>query len=335
MKLNTDLYDPADLTGYARRDVEEWERSKGTLAQFLPNTTVDDISVRFAKGNRGMTPLAEFRAYDAETAIAGGARGERVTVDMPALGLKTRISEEDQLRSRSASAEVRLNTIEATAEQNVRAVANRMELARGQVLATGVLAIDQDDFKATVNFGRDPAMNAVAATLWNQTGATILDDLEAWQSAYVDTNNGEEPAIALVSQKLISTLARSEEFRALAKNSTDVSLVSVEFINDVLSSFGFPRLQKFDRKVGGVRVLPENKILFLPESPESGLGSSTWGVTLEADKPTYGIAEEDRPGIVVGTYENEDPEGIWVRSAAIGMPILANPNLAMVAQVIA
>lgn len=335
MKLNTDLYDPALLTGYARGEAEDWERSKGTLAQFLPNITVDDISVRFTKGNRGLTPLAEFRAYDSETAIAGGARGERVTVDMPPLGLKTRIGEEEQLRSRNASPEVQLNTIESTAQKNVRAVSDLMERARGQVLSTGVLTIDQDDFKATVDFGRDPAMNAVAATLWDQTGAKILDDLEAWQSAYVDTNNGEEPAVALVSQKLISTLARSDEFRALAKNSTDVSLVSVDFINDVLSSFGFPRLQKFDRKVRGVRVLPENKIVFLPESPESGLGSSTWGVTLEADKPTYGIAEEDRPGIVVGTYETEDPEATWVRSTAIGMPILANPNLAMVAQVIA
>ena len=47
---------------------------------------------------------------------------------------------------------------------------------------------------------------------------------------------------------------------------------------------------------------------------------------LEAVDPAYGIAEEDRPGIVVGAYQEDDPKSTWVRANAIGMPVVGDAN---------
>ena len=53
MTLWTDLIDPATLTGYARRSLEEYEAEKGSLARWLPNREVADTVVRFVSGQKG------------------------------------------------------------------------------------------------------------------------------------------------------------------------------------------------------------------------------------------------------------------------------------------
>ena len=51
--LWTDIIDPADLTGYARESLADYERRQGSLAVFLPNREVADIVARFVtKGSK-------------------------------------------------------------------------------------------------------------------------------------------------------------------------------------------------------------------------------------------------------------------------------------------
>ena len=64
MALWTDVIDPATLTGYARASLADYEASRGTLARWLPNRGVADISVRFVQGASGLIDVANFRAFD-------------------------------------------------------------------------------------------------------------------------------------------------------------------------------------------------------------------------------------------------------------------------------
>ena len=50
MPLWTDIIDPAELTGYARASLADYEATRGTLAQYLPNREVADVVVRFVQG---------------------------------------------------------------------------------------------------------------------------------------------------------------------------------------------------------------------------------------------------------------------------------------------
>ena len=60
MPLWTDIIDPAELTGYARASLADYEATRGTLAQYLPNREVADVVVRFVQGSTGLVEAAQF-----------------------------------------------------------------------------------------------------------------------------------------------------------------------------------------------------------------------------------------------------------------------------------
>jgi hypothetical protein len=59
------------------------------------------------------------------------------------------------------------------------------------------------------------------------------------------------------------------------------------------------------------------------------------GLTLEAQEPDYQLAAAEQPGVVVGNFRTTDPIALWTHAAAIGLPIMANPDLTFVADVAA
>jgi hypothetical protein len=122
------------------------------------------------------------------------------------------------------------------------------------------------------------------------------------------------------------------------------TLLSQQAISDALVAFGLPPLYVYYAQANtyagaATAVLPANKVFLLPApvTPDdyegTQLGGTFWGTTAESQLPEYGIEESDQPGIVVGTYHDPDPVGLWTKAASIGVPIMANPNLAMAATV--
>lgn len=346
MPLWTDIVDPATLTGYARASLTDYEARKGTLAVFLPNRTVPDIIARFVAGQSGLLDAAEFHAYDTETPIGSGEERKRQLIELPKLGRKTRVSEYDQLRSRGRDSDENvLQTVLRQAAINARAVSDRMEVARGAVINAGIAAIDENGFLANSDFGRDPSLTVTADVLWSVSAtASPLSNFRTWCDIMGDLN-GERPGAALMSQRAFNAMTTCAEFRALAATTAGTpAIVTRDYVQQVLTSFNLPPVIVFDRKVrvaGTVRrVIPDNKVFLLPapvdpnDAEGTDLGGTWWGQTLESSEPNYDIAEEDRPGIVMGNYKDDDPLGVWVKSSAIGLPVLANANLSLAATVL-
>lgn len=340
MALWTDVVTPLELTTAARMSLEERDRDAGSLSRFLPNTQVDDLVVTLSADRNGLSEAAEFRAYDAETPIGAVPGGKRITVELPPLGQKVRVSEYDQLRQRgNANPAVVKNSIGKVTLRTARGVADRMELLRGQVLATGKATINENQFIAEQDFGRDADMTVTAANPWGTAeSANPLEDLLAWVQAYTD-KNGEAPGALLMSSKAFHSLMRVESLRKMTTTAHQPLMVPAEFVRATFEAYGLPPIEIYDRKVrvGGQnrRVVDEKVALLLPAGGDaSDLGVTFWGSTLESTDPNYGIAEDDRPGIVVGALKDYDPMGVWVHAAAIGMPVLADANLAMAATVL-
>ncbi|CAB0972603.1 hypothetical protein FRC0482_01474 [Corynebacterium diphtheriae] len=334
MKLWTDLVTPLELSEVARMTVEERERQRISLAAWLPNTTVDDLNVRLETAANGLVETAEFRAYDAETPIGAAPGGKRVTIELPALGQKLRVSEYDQLRMRSANSDKFKQSVGERAKQVSAAVADRMELLRGEVLVSGKAVIKENQFIAEADFGRDSDLTITVANMWDKPDtATPLSDLQSAVEKYV-AKNGVNPGKLVMSRKAVSTLLRVDEIRKAATGNTP-SMVTIDYVKTLFESFGLPEIEIYDRMVRqngkSVRVIDEKVALILPppaSEVDNDLGKTFWGTTLEASDPRFGIAEDDRPGIVAGAYKDDDPMGVWVKAAAIGMPVLANANLA-------
>ncbi|WGW12746.1 major capsid protein [Saxibacter everestensis] len=324
MELWTDIINPADLTGFARETAETYDQ--GSLAALLPNIPVDDVVFSWNVGEK-VTDVAEYRSFDAETPIGNAPGVEQKTARLAPLGLKKRFSEYDQLRRRSANSP---ETVQAAADrlaaEVARATVDRAERARGEALVTGKLAINENGFIQNVDFGRRADFTITAVTLWSAAGASPLDDLEAWNAAYIE-ENGTAPTSILVSSRVMSALVKKLRDQLGAGAPT---VFTRNNANEIIAGYGLPVPTVYDRRVGGARVTADDRVIFAG----TGVGGTVWGTTVEADDPRYNLTGGDLPGMVVGAYNADDPATKWVRANAIALPILGDPNLSLAARVL-
>lgn len=346
----TELVEPVELTGYARARLEDYERRKnGSLAAWLPNETIPDIVARFEVGATGLQPVAEFIGYDAETPLGSLPGKQRVTIELPKLGQKRRVSEYEQIRARGKQANVVLRpSIDRHTESLVDAISDRMEYERGYAIENASLLIDDETgFKQSGDWGRAAEHEIDVSDVreyWHDTDADPILDLIDAKDQFIATN-GFGPGTILTSTKVLGLLMRHPSFAALVGlgNVAGVpQIVTVDKINEVLSSFDLPRISIYDRMVnfrGTITKVLDPKFLFLLPTPGGEvdgvhLGATYWGETLEASEPEYNISELDRPGIVVGTWKTRDPIAVWVHAAAIGLAALGDANLSVRLQVL-
>ena len=338
MALITDLITPAELTGYARESLSAYEERKGSLSRWLPNRMVEDIVVRFVAGQNGLVDEAKFRAYGAAPETGRYQPGKRVILELPALGQNVPLDEYTKLRARNASDDAVIRHLTSQTDTAVRAVADAIERMRGIVLTTGKATINQANFKSEDDFGRDVDMAPTAGTLWTASGATVLDDLNAWGDKYTEVN-GEKPGVILVSTRVARLISRAPEFQLKLVDGASRA-AGLSDVNDILAGQDLPSLEIFDRRTKAGRVIPDDRLFLLPAAvgsdawEDTELGGTFWGLTESATKESWDIAESDQPGIVVAGFEGEKPgEPTEVISDAIGLPVLANANLSMVAKV--
>ena len=339
MELTTEYATPAELTGFAREALADREVNQPSLSRWLPYRVINDLQFRFRRGSDGLTEAAAYRAYDAETRIGKRPGVAQVSGELPPLGEKLRMTEYQQLRQRNLPDAI-TDQVYDDARRLTNKIIARLELARADALVDGVVTIEEDDVQATVDFERNPAHSVTAATAWTNPAAPVLEDLEAWNQVYVDAN-GISPGSILTSTRVMSMLMRSEQLRGQLGN-TSAALLTRNQVNALLEGLGLPAVTTYDARLvdpSGTarRVIPDDRFLFLPEpvdpNGESELGATLLGQTLESEEADYALQPSEQPGIVVGNFKSRDPIGLWTHAAAIGIPIMANPDATFVADV--
>jgi hypothetical protein len=342
MYLFTDYVEPVELTGYARAAFADLQVNQFTLSRFLPNNTIDDLDYRFTAGGEGLVEAATFRAYDTPSPFGERPGKRRVSGELPPISRQIRLGEYERLRSRrAADADVR-EVLERDAVRMVRAISARMELARGQALVTGKVTINENGVVAEADFGRAGGNTVSTADSWaNVASADVLTEYVAWVDAYV-TLNGSRPEVALTSTKVSRLMQRNAEIiNAVAGSAAGRTRVNAAELNALLQSENLPRIETYDAQVnvGGVatRVIADDKFILLPgpgTEDGSDLGATLWGTTAESLEPEYGLSG-DEAGVVAGVYKQPNPVNLFTNAAGIGLPVLANPNLSFVADVVA
>lgn len=338
MALWTDVIEPATLTGYARLSLEEYERSRGTLARFLPNREVADVVVRFIAGQAGLVDEARYRAYDAEIELGKGEPKKRTVLELPAVGQDIPVTEYEQLRNRRAPDEAVEKSILATTRRVVAAVADRVEKLRGIVIGTGIATIPE--IGAADSFGRSVSHDVTAGTLWAASNVDRLAYLETLRQQYI-TTNGVEPGALLMSSRVFTALGAGDQFRVQLVNGASRPANEAD-VRGIVEGAGLPPIIKYDRRTKSGKVLDDSKLFLLPAPVETTdweateLGATFWGQTLTSTDERYGIEDSEQPGIVVGAYRGEKPPLIAeVIADAIAMPVLANADLSLAAKVLA
>lgn len=338
MDLYTEYITPAELTGYAREALADRPENALQLTARLPHQQVNDLVYRWNRGGGGLAEAASFRAYDAEPKFGRREGLSRMTGELPPIGQQYLLGEYDSLRLRNAGQEIR-DLLLNDAARIARAIDTRFEFARAQALVEGKVTLAEDGVMAEVDFGRKASHSVAPANLWSDlTNAKPLSDLQSWRDVYVETN-GQQPGEMMTSTRVVNFMLRNAEIRSMllpvGATAAQVRLVD---LNALLVDFDLPPVTKYDARaidVTGVsrRIIADDKLLFLPPQGVQ-LGATLWGTTLEAQEPEYGIAAGDHPGLVVGAFKQKTtPIRVFTIGAAIGIPLLGDPDLSFVADV--
>lgn len=343
-----DYIEPAVLTGFVRTVPSPYAL---TLNQFLPDRQIGDIEAAMEQVTR-TNRAAQFRAWDTETPIGQRDTFQKSRVKLPPLGIKLPIGEYERLmleriRTGGDNRDGYVEAIYNDAETATRNVLNRMELARGDVLVDGKFTLTgENGLTIEADFGVDGSNIVSAGVSWaTHATASPLTDLKTWIDHYVDVN-GERPGYMLTSNTVVNNLLLCAELRELffpaIASTTGPNLLTPAQLNQVLQAFGYPPIVEYNTKVevngSNTRVIAEDKVMFLPSDPNQ-LGYTAWGITAEALELAGGsnpsLEFTQLPGLVGVVLKEGDPVRVWTKVGAVGMPIITNPRLLMVADVIA
>lgn len=341
-----DLADPVELQGYVREAADEANRNRFILSQFLANDPIDDIEYRATRGTLADQDVAYVRAWDTESPIAKRQGVSRMMGELPPISLKIPVTEEQRLRRRALERQSNdpiIAKIFDDAGNLARSVAARVELMRGEALETGQIALNENGVVQTIDFERSNTHEPAALTStakWDApTTATPIEDMTGWQETYYNTN-GVYPALQLTSLKVINYLLRNAEIRALAQSLNGTpSIVTRQTLASILVAYDLPPMVAYDVKVrvagSQVRVISEDKVIMLPPAGEP-LGKTFLGTTAESIELAEArqISQDDLPGMTGVVEKTFDPVSTWTKVSAVALPVMINPDLTLVADVI-
>lgn len=348
--LDTEYIEPEELTAVIRASLAEQQVNAFTLGRWLPNVAIDDITFQFARGGTGgLAEASVYRSWDTESRIGRREGVSQVMGELPPISEKIPLNEYDRLRIRALDdADPVRRAVARDAYRLATNIAARFEVGKGEALADARFTINENGVQlAPVDFGRKPEHSVVAAVLWSDhANARPLDDLEAWVQTYIDTN-GRPPARMLMARTVLAHLRQCDQVvrqvYPLAPSGSS-PMVSVDQLNTVLDGLDLPRIELNDARVSvdgtPTRVMPANALVMVPDpgptdaAQPTDLGGFLLGVTAESLEPEY-ASVDGRAGVVAATYKTRDPVRLWTHAAAVGMPVVREPNLTLKAQVIA
>lgn len=350
MDLINDYIDPARLTGMIRTALYDLQVNTFKLSRWLPNVPIDDVLYKFNKGGQGLAEASVFRSFDAESPIGRREGISEVMGGLPPISEKIPLNEYERLRLRKLNDDALLPFIARDAQRLARNIGARFELARGDALSNGSVTlggIAGEKVEQVVSFGRSSShTNAVASTVWtDHDDAVPIDDLQGFIDTYIATN-GQAPGVILMPRALFGHLRKNKQVRGQVwPNATPANTpnASAAEVRAALADEDIPPIEIYDAQVkvngSATRVTPANKLIMLPAGGDAGglsatdLGATMLGTTAESLEPEYGLVGQEA-GVVAAQWKTKDPVRVWTHAAALGLPVLTNPDLSFVATVI-
>jgi hypothetical protein len=317
------------------------------LNQLLPDLFFNRNTIDLAELTR-TNRTARFRAYDGRLHVSERDVSVEKQVKLPPLSTSLSMGELERLqlefaRTGGTNRAAIVDAIYNDATNLTREVQARMEQARGDVLTDGKFTLTgEGGLYMEADYGI-PAGHLVApGTLWTTTAtATIIANESTWVDTYVATN-GFAPGGQVVSRRVLNLMLQNAELRTLAASlSGTPSLVTRPALDAALAAFSLPPIvMVYDTNVDvdgtTTRVIPDDRVLFVPPNV-SDLGYTAWGVSATAlelvNSNATDLSFEDAPGIVGVVEKMGPPYREFTFVDAVGMPVLANPRLILVADV--
>ncbi len=279
--------------------------------------------------NASKTPvIASVHGFDTESEI-GQREGQKMAIELALIKRKMQLKEEDiiALQSPRNDAELKalMKDVYNDIDNLVESVKARVEKMRMDVIANGVITLDENGLSATIDYGV-PATNKVANVDWSSATSNPINDIQTWVNQLDSV-----PARVITSNTILAKiLANKNVVNALfGKDTTRIATLGE--LNNYLEQLQLPKIYTYDKKYRKVnadgtyskhRYFPENKFVMIPGET---LGETLYGPTAEE------IRLQTKPGIDVSNIgkilamvyeESVDPVSTWEKAVATALPAL-------------
>ena len=337
---------PDDVTASIRRQPLP---DSLTLTAEFPVEFEDDNTVNFSEIVR-TNRTARYRSFDGRIHVSRRDAGSDKRVNLLPLSSSLTMGEYERLRVEFArtggtNSGALVRAIYNDAANLTSEVQNRIEQAWGDVLTDAKLTISENGYAGEADFGMPGNHLKVANTVWTNVNALILDELIAWSDDYAtgDAKNGVRPARMKTSLRVRRAMQRNVQLiGAVHGNASGKTRVSLAEMNDLFASEGVPVLEPepYDTVVDvdgtTTRTIPDDRVVFLPQNL-GDLGALKMGVSATAlelvNSGNSDMTFEQAAGIVGVVDKDGPPYREQTLVDAVGMPVLKNARLLMVADV--
>lgn len=258
------------------------------LEELFPSRKTEALEIKMIRGANNLPVSASIHAFDAEAEID---QRESVGYDVAELALikrKRKLSEKEIIRLEQPRNDVEereaIQKIYNDADALQDSVHTRIESMRGEALSTGKLIINENGYKASIDYGVPTDHKKSFA--WSSGTPKILEDMDASVNKIVD-DTGFTPTRILTSKKILNILLKDATIRKAIFGVNSDKLLSRQELNTFLQSLELPKIAVYDAKFRVLtpkgtyiakRYFPEDAFVFMPDG---NLGETLYGLTAE------------------------------------------------------
>ena len=280
--------------------------------------------------NASKTPvIASVHGFDTESEI-GQREAEKKAIELALIKRKMQLKEKEIIALESprndAERQSLMKDVYNDFDNLVESVRARVEKMRMDVIANGVITLDENGLSASIDYGV-PTENKVTNVDWSSATANPINDMIAWANRL-----DQMPGRVITSNTILAKILSNKNVTNALFGKDTTRLVSVGELNTYLESLGLPKIYTYDKKYRKLeangtytkhRYFPEDKFVMLPSET---LGETVYGPTAEE------IRLQRDPSVDVRTVgkifacmyeEGKDPVSTWEKAVATALPALS------------
>ncbi len=309
--------------------------------RFLPTNNVYDYDWVYHIFDNTVAIARMISRADGEAPIVGGPAVKKVAGSVAPFGQKFQVNQSmlNKIFNPRNDSELKQNLRRILDEsaRNVRSAQARREWLRWQVLADGVIEIDDSDAELEVDVGVPNDNNFEATdsgfglkwdTTWDNSDLTPLSDYIKLCDEYYDIND-EMPDVGIMRRAQLLEMTGAETTR---DEIGEGSRVSPQALNEYLEEHGYPAIETYDEfvRLEDSQGRPTTKDYLIPEGIVALLQEATTGADIDTDIGNISmgpVAENNfEPGIYTDIYEEFDPLKYWHYMKTECWPAIFNPE---------
>lgn len=288
---------------------------------------------RLMSGQR-LPEVAFVHALDTEAEIGSRPGFEKVLTEK--LFIKRKINQSERLQEAIENGvpdnEALTDYVFDDAAHLFEGVVSRANVMKGQFLSTGIVKIDENKVKMSIDYGV-PGEAKVTLTDWSKPDADIMGDIQ--KMVDISENLGFGISKALTSLKMINYMRNNTPMQTAVLGAANKRLLTKqELANLLMQEYGITvdrcdekfKYRKADGSLATGRYFKEDVFTLYEAEPNGSFGVGLWGPTPEENEYRQFIEQQNRSFVTLSMWATPDPVAVWTKASGMFIPVAPKAN---------